>query len=224
MNSLNAITEASMTNIFSDCHRELQERYEARALADRTVQAIVHAEFTEQDIAFISERDFFFLSTVDPNGSPTVSYKGGDPGFVRVESNTLVFPSFDGNGMFLSMGNISHNPKVGLLFIDFERPRRLRVQGVASLVEGPNSVPGAQFLVQVRPEQIFVNCPRYVHKYQRVETSRYVPKEDGTAPLAEWKRLEVVHDVLTPQDQAAARSEGFLTLEEYNDKVEKGEG
>src|SRR5690606_6685821 len=102
LNSLNAITEASMTNIFSDCHRELQERYEARALADRTVQAIVHAEFTEQDIAFISERDFFFLSTVDPNGSPTVSYKGGDPGFVRVESNTLVFPSFDGNGMFLS--------------------------------------------------------------------------------------------------------------------------
>lgn len=213
-----------MSDIFSDCHREIQDRYEARALADRTAEAIVHGEFTEQDIAFISERDFFFLSTVDPNGSPTVSYKGGAPGFVQIENNTLVFPSFDGNGMFLSLGNISHSAKVGLLFIDFERPRRLRVQGVASLVEGPNSVPGAQLLVQVKPQQIFVNCPRYVHKHKRIETSRYVPDQEGAAPLAEWKRLEVVHDVLPPQDQAAARQQGFLSLEEYAEKVEKGEG
>lgn len=213
-----------MSDIFSDCHRALQERFDARALADCTVEAIVHGEFTEQDIAFISERDFFFLSTVDPNGSPTVSYKGGAPGFVTIENNTLVFPSFDGNGMFLSVGNISHCAKVGLLFIDFERPRRLRVQGVASLVEGASSVPGAQLLVYVKPEQIFVNCPRYVHKYKRVETSRYVPDQNGAAPLAEWKRLEVVHDVLTPEDQAAARQQGFLSLAEYTDKVERGEG
>jgi hypothetical protein len=210
--------------IYSDCHREIQDRYDMRALADRTAQAIVHSEFTEQDIAFISERDFFFLSTVDPQGSPTVSYKGGAPGFVRVANNELIFPSFDGNGMFLSMGNIRHSPKVGLLFMDFERPRRLRVQGVASLIEGENDIPGAQLLVSVRPEQIFVNCPRYVHKYTRVAPSKYVPDADGSAPLAQWKRLEVVHDVLTPGDQAAALEQGFITLDEYNAKVEKGDG
>ncbi len=213
-----------MSEIYSDCHREIQDRYDTRALADRTAEAIVHSEFTPQDIAFISERDFFFLSTVDPNGHPTVSYKGGAPGFVGVEDNTLVFPFFDGNGMFLSMGNITHNPNVGLLFMDFERPRRLRVQGVARLDEGQNSIPGAQFLVRVRPLQIFVNCPRYVHRYARIETSKYVPADDGSAPLALWKRLPVVQDVLYPADRAAANQEGLLSLEEYEAKVQAGDG
>lgn len=213
-----------MSEIYSDCHREIQDRYNARALADRTAEAIVHSEFTAQDIAFISERDFFFLSTVDPNGHPTVSYKGGAPGFVAVEDNTLVFPSFDGNGMFLSMGNIVNNPNVGLLFMDFERPRRLRVQGVASLDERQNSIPGAQLLVRVKPLQIFVNCPRYVHRYVRVETSKYIPADDGSAPLAQWKRLPVVQDVLSPADQAAAKQQGLLSLEEYEAKVQAGDG
>ena len=213
-------------DMFAESHRELQDRYGQRALADRTVEAIVHSEFTEQDIAFIRERDFFFLSSVGPGGHPTVSYKGGAPGFVHVENNELVFPCYDGNGMFLSMGNIAAEPKVGLLFIDFERPRRLRVQGLARLDEcsAREAYPGAMFLVRVAPLQIFVNCPRYVHKYARIETSRYVPKDDGTAPLAEWKRLPVVHDTLSPEDQAAAEEAGFLSLEEYQAKVDAGEG
>ncbi len=112
---------------------------------------------------------------------------------IHIENNELLFPCYDGNGMFLSMGNIAADPKVGLLFIDFERPRRLRVQGVARLDETSprDAFPGAGFLIRVAPVQIFVNCPRYVHKYARVETSRYVPKDDGTSPLAEWKRLPV---------------------------------
>lgn len=215
-----------MTDIYSDCHRIIQDRYDARPLADRTAAAIVHSEFTPEDIAFISERDFFFLSTVDPKGCPTVSYKGGAPGFVQVEGNTLVFPSYDGNGMFLSMGNITENPQVGLLFMDFERPRRLRVQGTARLDEGSarDAFPGAQCLVRIEPQQIFVNCPRYVHKYQRVETSKYVPAPDGTAPLALWKRLEIVHDTLTPEERAEVEKAGFISLEEYQAKVDAGEG
>jgi hypothetical protein len=216
----------SNENIYSDCHREIQERYGQRALAERTAQAIVHPAFTEQDIAFIGECDFFFLSSVDPDGYPTVSYKGGAPGFVKVESGELVLPCYDGNGMFLSMGNISADPKVGLLFMDFERPRRLRVQGLARLDESSarEAFPGAVFLVRVAPLQIFVNCPRYVHKYARVETSKYVPQEDGSAPLAQWKRLQIVHDTLSPADQAAAEREGFISFEEYEAKVQAGDG
>jgi uncharacterized protein YecE (DUF72 family) len=68
---------------------------------------------------------------VDGSGQPTCSYRGGDPGFVKVvEPGTIAFPSYDGNGMFLSMGNIRATAKVGLLFIDFETPHRLRVQGL----------------------------------------------------------------------------------------------
>jgi hypothetical protein len=211
---------------FSDCHRAIQDRYGQRALADRTAQAIVHTEFTEQDRNFISGRDFFFLSSVAPDGHPTVSYKGGPPGFVRIENNALVFPCYDGNGMFLSMGNIAADSKVGLLFMDFERPRRLRVQGLARLDEhgARESFPGALFLVRVVALQIFVNCPRYVHKYTRVEASKYVPQKDGTAPLAQWKRLKIVHDTLSPEDRAKAEREGFISLEEYEAKVESGDG
>lgn len=213
-----------MSEIFSDSHRRVQDRYDTRPLADRTVEAIVHSAFTPQDIAFIAARDFFFLSTVDPKGHPTVSYKGGAPGFVHIEDNTLVFPCYDGNGMFLSVGNIENNPKVGLLFIDFETPRRLRVQGIARLDETGSTMPGALLEVRVEPLEIFVNCPRYVHKYKRVETSRYVPKDDGSAPLAEWKRLEVVHDVLSAKDRQEVENAGFVSLEEYEAKVESGEG
>jgi predicted pyridoxine 5'-phosphate oxidase superfamily flavin-nucleotide-binding protein len=212
--------------LYSESHRDIQECYGQRGLADRTVEAIVHSTLTEQDIAFIVERDFFFLSTVDSDGHPTVSYKGGAPGFVRVEDNELVFPCYDGNGMFLSMGNITAEAKVGLLFMDFERPRRLRVQGAARLDEtsARDAFPGAIFLVRVAPHQIFVNCPRYVHKYARVQTSKYVPNEGGIAPLAQWKRLPVVQDVLSPCDQAAAQQAGLISLEDYGAKVEAGEG
>jgi hypothetical protein len=215
-----------MTAFYSDCHRRLQDLHQSRALADRLEEIIVHTTFTEDDISFIEKRDFFFLSTVDPDGHPTVSYKGGAPGFVTVHDNTLVFPCYDGNGMFLSAGNIDATAKVGLLFIDFETPRKLRVQGLASLDGGDRrqAVPGAVLLVRVAPTSIFINCPRYIHRYAKVETSKHVPQADGSAPLALWKRLEMVHDALPPHDQAAVKREGFVSLEDAQARASAGEG
>jgi hypothetical protein len=215
-----------MSEFYSDCHRRLQDRYESRALADRLEEIIVHTAFTDDDIAFIAARDFFFLSTVDPDGQPTVSYKGGAPGFVTVRDNTLSFPCYDGNGMFLSAGNIDATAKVGLLFIDFETPRRLRVQGVARL-DGSgagDTAPGAIVMVRVTPVQIFMNCPRYIHRHAKLETSKNVPGDDGAAPLANWKRLELVHDALPPKDQAAVKQAGFMSLEEVHARSAAGEG
>src|SRR5262249_50203460 len=126
----------------------------------------------------------------------------------------------------LSAGNINATAKVGLLFIDFETPRKLRVQGLAHLDAGDRrrAVPGAVLLVQVAPTSIFISCPRYIHRYARVETSKHVPKENGSAPLAVWKRLEMVHDALPPQDQAAVSRAGFVSLEEARAKAAAGEG
>ena len=116
-----------MSRLYGEQHRELQDRFQSRKMADRIEQIAVKTEIGEEEKAFIESRDFFFLSTVDHKGRPTVSYKGGDPGFVKVlDAGTLMFPSYDGNGMYLSMGNIAANPQVGFLFIDFERPFRLR--------------------------------------------------------------------------------------------------
>ncbi|HEX5539304.1 MAG TPA: pyridoxamine 5'-phosphate oxidase family protein, partial [Methylophilaceae bacterium] len=112
-----------MTDLYGEQHRQLQELFDTQALADAVSASIVTSEIGDEHKGFIETRDMFFLTTIDHRGYPTCSHKGGNRGFVRViDSKTLVFPSFDGNGMFLSMGNITANPKVGLLFIDFETP------------------------------------------------------------------------------------------------------
>ena len=73
-----------------------------------------------------------FVATADADGHPQCSYKGGEPGFVRVlDERTITLPSYDGNGMYLTAGNLLVNPHVGLLFIDFESRKRLRLNGVA---------------------------------------------------------------------------------------------
>jgi uncharacterized protein len=93
--------------MYHDGSRRLQERFETRRLADRMVEKIVHGVFTDADRAFIETRPMFFLATADAEGRPDCSYKGGRPGFVRVVGpETLAFPSYDGNGMFKSLGNL----------------------------------------------------------------------------------------------------------------------
>ena len=110
-------------SIYHDASRRLQDRFDTRRLADRIEDRIVHDSIDDDDRAFIEARDMFFLATADEDGFPTCSYKGGDPGFVRVlDERTIAFPVYDGNGMFLSLGNLTSNPRVGLLFVDFEGP------------------------------------------------------------------------------------------------------
>jgi len=195
-----------MTLPYSSAARELQDRFDTRRLADRLVQVTVHDRFTADDRAFIEQRDMFFLASVDATGQPTCSYKGGDPGFVRVvDERTLVFPNYDGNGMFLSMGNLAATHRVGLLFIDFAGQDRIRVEGAATLAfDDPliASYPEAQFIVRVRVDRIYPNCPRYVHHYQLVERSRFVPRAAVPTPVPGWKQTQWAADVLAANDPA----------------------
>ena len=182
--------------------RRLQDRFDTRRLADRLEERKVVTEIGDGDRAFIERLDMFFIATADEDGRPQCSYKGGDPGLVRVlDERTLAFPNYDGNGMYLSMGNLLVNPEVGLLFIDFtaERPSRLRVNGTASLTDDPDVVglwAGAQFAVRVAVREVFPNCPRYIHRMELVERSRFVPHEGETPPVPEWKRTAWARDVL----------------------------
>ncbi|MFJ7437306.1 pyridoxamine 5'-phosphate oxidase family protein [Methylorubrum thiocyanatum] len=163
-----------------------------------------------------------FLSTVDATGQPTVSYKGGATGFVRIDGDDLL-PCYDGNGMFLSMGNVTGEAHVGLFFIDFETPRRLRVHGIARLNETV-PVPGAAMVMRISPTQIFLNCPRYVHRYRREDSSRYVPDARGNAPVAEWKRLAFLQEDLLQADRESVAAVGTITQSEYDAKVGTGDG
>ena len=185
---------------YFDSNRQLQDQFDSRKLADRANELIVHDEITDEERLFIEQRDMFFISTVDDAGWPTVSYKGGDVGFIRVIDNkTLAFPGYDGNGMFLTAGNIAANQHVGMLFIDFENPKRLRLHGTASVsIDDPllSKYEGAQYIVRIDVENLFINCPRYIHQYKKVRSSEYVPHPGCPTPVPEWKKLPEVQDVL----------------------------
>jgi uncharacterized protein len=175
--------------IYHEGARRLQDRFDSRRLADRLVEKLWRTAFTAEDKAFIEASRMFFFATADAAGQPDCSYKGGLPGFVRVTgSSELSFPSYDGNGMFRSLGNLLANPRVGLLFIDFEQPRRLRVNGHASLVDHVSGFEGAQLVVRITADAIFPNCPRYIHRYRLVETSVYAPRPGYKPPEPGWKK------------------------------------
>ena len=208
-----------MSRLYDDNHRRLQTEFGTEGLADAVEAATLRSEIGDEDAAFIHARDMFFLSTVNAAGQPTVSYKGGDPEFVKVVNpTTLVFPSYDGNGMFMSMGNLDANPLVGMLFIDLESPGRRRVQGTAALHrEHPMLAvyPEAQLLVEVSVTELWVNCPRYIHRYQKVDKAEHVPREGLETPLALWKRIDMLQPLLSEADQTRAKAAGYITAEDY---------
>jgi predicted pyridoxine 5'-phosphate oxidase superfamily flavin-nucleotide-binding protein len=197
-----------MSALYEDSHRTLQRRFDTQRLADRIEQRLFRRALTDDDRAFVERLDLFFLATVNSRGEPSCSYKGGDPGFVRALSpTTLMFPCYDGNGMYLSMGNVAATHHVGMLFIDLCAPKRLRVNGTARIEPAEFAKPAyldAQFVVVVEVREVFPNCPRYIHKFQRVEPSQFVPRNGVATPVPGWKKMDWACDVL-PHDDPARR-------------------
>ena len=193
------------TPMYHEGMRRLQAARETRRLADRLEQVTVRHAFTDEDRAFIERCPMFFLATADARGQPDCSYKGGMPGFVRVlDDRTLCIPDYDGNGMYRSWGNLLVNPRVGLLFVDFERPNRLRVNGTGRIGQDDpllEESPGAVFIVRVTAERIFPNCPRYIHRMRLVEHSVYAPRPDHAPPVPAWKTRDEFRDSLPARDR-----------------------
>lgn len=185
-------------------NHELQQHFGSRALADRLVEHTHRAQFADDDAKFIESATFFFLATADAEGRPDCSFKGGPIGFVRVVApDRLVFPDYDGNGMFKSLGNIRVNPHVGLLFLRTgEKRGRLRVNGRADIsFDDPRiaETVGAQALILVTAEHIFPNCPRYIPRLEIVEDSPYLPKAGGAPVEPAWKSFEQFKNVVPPR-------------------------
>ena len=190
--------------MFHEGNRKLQDAFGSRALADRLDEKLRHDRFTDGDAAFIATQPFFFLATADAEGRPDCSFKGGPPGFARVAApDLLVFPDYDGNGMFKSLGNIAANPHVGLLFIAMgEKAGRLRVNGRAEVVRDDPlmaAIPGAQLLVKVTPTDIFPNCPRYIPQMTMEAASPYVPVADAAPVEPRWKAFPDFADEIPPR-------------------------
>jgi uncharacterized protein len=192
--------------LYNEGSRELQDRFDTRRIADRLEERTVRDTIDDDDRRFIESCDMVFVATADEEGQPTCSYKGGDPGFVRVlDERTLAFPSYDGNGMFKTLGNTLVNPRVGLLFLNLEERRRLRLEGVVQIDNNDpllSTYPEAQLVVRVHAERVYPNCPRYIHHYRLVERSRFVPKQGCETPVPAWKRADWSHDALPAGDPA----------------------
>ncbi len=203
-----------MADTFTEGSRKLQDQFDTRKLADRVAGNTMHDVIDKNDKAFIERMDMFFIATVDAQGHANCSYKGGEPGFVRaVDEKTIAFPNYDGNGMYLSMGNVLETQQVGLLFIDFQNQWRMRFNGDASIdATDPlmAEYPEAQFIVRVRAREIFPNCPRYIHKMELVERSKFVPKTACETPVPAWKAGSWVEDVLPADDPARDTSREVL--------------
>lgn len=208
------LDEREKGSIFHKGSRLLQDRYDTRRIADRIDERLVSDVISAQDRAFIERVDMFFIATADAEGRPNCSYKGGDPGFVRVvDEHTIAFPNYDGNGMYLSMGNLLDNSHVGLLFISLESGHRLRLNGVAAIDDRDSLLADykeAQFMVRVRAREVFPNCPRYIHRYKLVERSSYVPRKRSRTPVPDWKRADWAKDALPRKDAARLEAEEVI--------------
>ena len=188
---------------YHDGMRELQDRFEGRAVPDRLADNRMRTAFSDTDREFIETSSFFFLSTATPE-SVDCSFKGGDPGFVRVVGeNILEWPDYDGNRMYRSLGNIIRNPRLGLLFIRFDGTRfdgsaRLRVNGKAVLDESDaarEGIPGAKRIIRMTAEHIFTNCPRYIPTMASEGASVFTPRDGYTPPEPAWKSRDFVKDI-----------------------------
>jgi predicted pyridoxine 5'-phosphate oxidase superfamily flavin-nucleotide-binding protein len=193
----------SEADFYHSGNRALQDAFGSRALADR-LHGFMRTEFTQDDKAFIESRPFFFLATADAQGRPDCSFKGGAPGFVRIIApDELAFPDFDGNGMFKSLGNLVENGNLGMLFMTMDgAPRRLRVNGEATVSDDDpllGQMVGAQLVVRVKVRAIFPNCPRYVPDLESGQEARHAPRAGIETPEAEWKRMEMIADVVPPR-------------------------
>ncbi|MBX3401401.1 MAG: pyridoxamine 5'-phosphate oxidase family protein [Gemmataceae bacterium] len=124
---------------------------------------------------FLADLDMFYLGTANADGQPYIQYRGGPPGFLKViDDRTLAFADFGGNRQYISVGNLSENPKAFLFLMDYANSRRVKVWGTATVVEDDPELlsklsnpayPGrVERAVVFTVEAWDVNCPQHIHK------------------------------------------------------------
>ena len=189
---------------YHDGMRALQDRFDGRRVADALSARRRHYDFWDQDRALIEAAPFFFIAT-SFGDSVDCSMRSGMPGFVRITGpGTLEFPEYDGNSMYRTLGNISRNPRVGLLFVAFDgKTSRVRINGDAAILDDAASLArhhAAKLVVRVACE-LYTNCPRAVHDLAGGVLSPYLPREGGDVPPApQWKSRDYIRDILPGDD------------------------
>ena len=124
---------------------------------------------------FLMDLDMFYLGTANAHGQPYIQYRGGPPGFLRVlDENTLAFADFSGNRQYITLGNLSENPRAFLFLMDYANQRRIKLWGTAHVVENDpdlwNRLSDPSYQAKVERAILFkidawdVNCPQHIHR------------------------------------------------------------
>ena len=190
--------------MYGEGARALQDEFDSRRLADLLAEVTVHGALDQGDIELVRDQSAVWVATVDADGWPDVSYKGGNPGFVKViDPSELQLPIYNGNGMWRTLGNVRDNGRVALLFVDQARPWRMRVHGIGAVLTDPAAVEafhGAEAVLRVQVARVFPNCGRYIHQDGGI--SPFVPQPGSEPPVPEWKQLPFLREVLPANDPA----------------------
>ena len=191
-------------NFFHEGMKEFQDLFDGRRTAEAIEKHRKHYEFWDDEKDLIRSSKFFFIAS-SWKGYIDCNIKSGDPGFVKIlEDRIIEYPEYDGNSMYRTAGNISKNPNVALLFVNFDgKSRRIRINGHASVHHDAESLKlhfGAKFVVRIKCE-IYPNCPRYIPNLDDKELSVHTPREGkGTPPAPEWKERDYIQDILPKND------------------------
>lgn len=177
---------------FTAAVKAIQSKRGSRASYARMEQAGGwETEIDASLAAFIAEQRSFFLATASADGQPYVQHRGGPPGFLHVQNpRTLAFADFRGNRQYITLGNLSENPKVHLFLIDYARRARVKIWGTARAVEDEGllaelSHPG----YDARPERAIVvdvvawdaNCPQHIpQRLEAADVARALAERDET--------------------------------------------
>ncbi|BCK69906.1 hypothetical protein Srufu_038590 [Streptomyces libani subsp. rufus] len=179
----------------SDGEHLVQQRLGTTERADRFYGDQVLDHLNGRMREFVARQEMFFLATADRHGDCDSTFRAGPPGFVRVlDDRTLAYPEYRGNGVMASIGNISENPRLGILMIDFTRDRiGLHINGRARVVMDEemrahhadlpvDPIPGrrAQLWVTVEVEEAYIHCAKHIPHLQKVPAQQRGARAWGT--------------------------------------------
>ncbi|MEN3929919.1 pyridoxamine 5'-phosphate oxidase family protein [Microvirga sp. W0021] len=164
--------------------KQMRKQFPSRYQWDEhTLPGMLRSTIPRGLAKFIEEQAFFFIATSSSDGHCDASFRGREfsvdgesqPACLVINEKTIIFPDFSGNGLYNSLGNILTNPHIGMLFIDFQRQRRARVNGRATIRKADTAIleiwPMAQAVIEVEVEQAYGNCPARIPRMLFIEGS-----------------------------------------------------
>jgi predicted pyridoxine 5'-phosphate oxidase superfamily flavin-nucleotide-binding protein len=194
----------------SDGEHELQEKLNTSSRAHAFYRHQVLDYLNPLMQAFIIKQEMMFVGTADRHGEADTSFRAGLPGFIRVlDEKTLAYPEYRGNGVMSSLGNISENPHVGLLFVDFTEGKiGLHVNGGARIVENdqflrdtsvfgpicehilPGTGRGPERWVVVSVVEAYVHCSKHIPCMQKIDEEIQWGTDDVRAKGGDYFRAK----------------------------------